>query len=90
MVSFIKVDNTQETEGLEEKNKFYFEQVMFMEPVRNSQRGSQCCLVYLSIRAECTQQTHRVVSSSLLTSAPPCVTQASTNLYYGTGTFHDQ
>lgn len=35
--SFIKVGNTQEEEGLEEKNKFYFEQIMFMESVRNSQ-----------------------------------------------------
>lgn len=38
MVSLIQVGNTEE-EGLEEKNKFYFEQIMFVESVWTSHRG---------------------------------------------------
>lgn len=39
MVSLILVGNPEE-EGLEEKNKFYFEQRMFVESVWTSHKGS--------------------------------------------------
>lgn len=79
-MSLIKGGNSKE-EGLEQKNKFDFKQIMFME----SSHGGPNIISFLYP----LKQTHAANSQPSLVTSDPHAFHRRLAVYYVTGTFND-